>query len=622
MPGPGGPGGPGGPKGGFQRPKNTKNTLFRLLGYLKKDTHLLFLVVFLILISTGSQLAGTLLLSPIIDTAAGVMPGGLAKVGFYLVILAAVYLAGVAATFIQNRLMIRISQNTVYAMRRDLYDRMMTLPLRFFDTRTHGEIMSHYSNDMDIVSETLNNSVVQVLASVISLIGTLISMIVISPILTLITVILVPLMIILARFIMKYSRRQFSQQQQALGELNGCIEETIEGQRVVKIFCYEDHVENSFQAINTTYRQKATLAQIIAGIMMPIMQHINTLCYVLTATVGGMLALQGYISVGNIASFLNLTRQFGRPVTEISNQMNMIQSALAGAERVFHVIDQLSEPERRNPLLSPVLEDVRLEKAEQGYVWQLPDGKSRSIKGDVCIEDVTFGYTPDKVVLRHVSLHAKPGQKIAFVGSTGAGKTTITNLLTRFYEIDQGSILVDGLDIRRIPLSDLRRSLAIVLQDTHLFSGTVMENIRYGRPEATDEECIEAAKLASAHSFIQKLPQRYDTPLEGDGSNLSQGQRQLLNIARAAVADPAILILDEATSSVDTRTERHIEKGMDRLMEGRTTFIIAHRLSTVRNADAIMVIEQGEILERGNHEELIKQKGRYYQLYTGQFELD
>ena len=615
MRGPGGPGpGPGGPRGGFQKPKNTKKTLSRLLSYLKNDIPLLIVVIVFILLSTGAQLFSTLKLQPIINLITGQQEGGLAKVAAELLQLIVLYLVAVVTTFIQNRIMIRISQNTVLKMRKQLFDRLMTLPIRFFDTNTHGQIMSRFSNDMDAVSETLNTSAVQVFSSAISLVGTLISMIWLSPLLTLVTLVLFPIMIGLARLILKRSRRQFTEQQRALGELNGYIEETIEGQKVVKVFCYEDKVEQGFDAVNESYRKKATLAQLLSGVMMPLMQHISTFSYVFTAAIGAVLALNGALTLGGIAVFLNLSRQFGRPVTEISNQLNMIQSALAGAERVFEIMD--TEPE---PADEP--DAAVLVKENDTFCWK-QGGTLTPVCGDVRLDHVTFGYVPEKVVLRDVSLFAKPGQKIAFVGSTGAGKTTVTNLLTRFYDIQEGSITIDGIDICHIRREDLRKSLAMVLQDTHLFTGTVMENIRYGKLDATDEECIEAAKLASAHSFIAHLPEGYDTILDGDGSNLSQGQRQLLNIARAAVADPPILILDEATSSVETRTELHIEHGMDRLMEGRTTDVIAHRLSTVRNADAILVIEQGQILERGDHSDLIAQQGRYYQLYTGQFELD
>lgn len=609
-----GPGrGPGGPGPAPEKPRHTKRTFSRLLAYLRKDVPLMLLVLLFILISSGAQLAATWMLTPIFDTiAAG---NGLQKVAVYLIALIAIYLVGVVATWIQSRAMIKISQNMVLRMRKDLYDHAMRLPIRFFDTQAHGDIMSRFSNDMDMVSETLNNASAQVVSSIISLIGTLVSMLILSPLLTLLTMILFPVMILISRFFMKRSHRYFSEQQQALGDLNGFMEETAEGQKVVQIFCHEQQVETDFDRLNEGFRQKATKAQIVSGVIQPLMQHISTFNYVLVATVGGALALQNVFTLGNIATFLNLSRQFGQPVTQIANQLSMIQSALAGAERVFDMMDRQPEPE-------PTVDNVRLQRQADRYVWKLPDDSMVPVNGDVRLEHVTFGYVPNKTVLRDMSLYAKPGQKIAFVGSTGAGKTTITNLLTRFYDIDEGRITIDGIDIRTIALPDLRRSLAMVLQDTHLFTGTVRENIRYGRLEATDEECEQAARLASAHSFIMRLPHGYDTILDGDGGNLSQGQRQLLNIARAAVADPAILILDEATSSVDTRTEKHIEHGMDRLMQGRTTFVIAHRLSTVRDSNAIMVIEQGEILERGGHDDLIVQQGRYYQLYTGQFELE
>ncbi len=606
-------GGPGGPHGGFQKPKNTKKTLTRLLGYLRPNLWLLILVVVFILLSTGAQLTAGWMLTPIFDR---IGEGELAALPPLMFGLIGVYLIGVLSTFVQSRVMIRISQNMVLQMRKELYDHVMTLPVRFFDTNTHGDVMSRFSNDMDTVSESLNNASVQIISSVISLIGVVISMLLLSPLLTLLTMILVPLMLFVSTVMMKRTRRYFGDQQKALGELNGFIEETIEGQRVVKIFCHEEQAGEDFDRINDTFRKKATLAQAVGGAMMPLMQHINTFSYVLVSVVGGMLVLtsNGAFTFGNIASFLNFSKQFGQPITHLAHQMTAIQSALAGAERVFAILDMDSEP-------ADAPDAARLVHGEDGYFWSYR-GERIPVAGDVRLEHVTFGYVPEKIILKDVSLYAKPGQKIAFVGSTGAGKTTITNLLTRFYDIQEGTITIDGINIRNIAMKDLRLAQAMVLQDTHLFAGTVMDNIRYGRLDATDDECVAAAKLASADSFIRRLPHGYDTMLEDDGGNLSQGQRQLLNIARAAVADPAILILDEATSSVDTRTERHIEHGMDRLMNGRTTFVIAHRLSTVRNSNAIMVIEQGEILERGDHDDLLAQRGRYYKLYTGQFELD
>lgn len=596
---------------GYQKPKNTKKTLFRLLGYLKKDIPLLVAVIVFILISTGSTLAASWMLTPIFNS---IQNGELQRLPLYMLALAAVYLVGVFAVFVQSRMMIRISQHMVLNMRNDLYAHIMTLPLRFFDQSAHGDIMSRFSNDMDAVSDSLSNASVQVISSTVTLIGTLVSMLILSPLLTLLTLALVPLMMLVARIVMTRSRRYFSEQQAALGKLNGYIEETMEGQRVVKIFCREEKTLSEFEQCNEDFRQKATKAQILGGMLMPLMQHMSTFSYVIVAVVGGIFALNGTFTFGNIATFLTFSRQFGRPVTEIANQMTAIQSALAGAERVLDIMDRAGEPEDKPDAARLVLENG-------AYTWAYR-GEKFPVRGDVRMEHVTFGYVPEKTVLKDISLYAKPGQKIAFVGSTGAGKTTVTNLLTRFYEISQGRIVIDGIEIGDIALHDLRLAQALVLQDTHLFSGTVMDNIRYGRLDATDEECIAAAKMASADSFIRRLPEGYQTRLKGDGGNLSQGQRQLLNIARAAVANPPILILDEATSSVDTRTELHIEHGMDRLMEGRTTLVIAHRLSTVRDADAIMVIEHGEILERGDHDDLLAQQGRYYQLYTGQFELE
>ncbi|MBQ4617281.1 MAG: ABC transporter ATP-binding protein [Clostridia bacterium] len=596
---------------GFQRPKDTKKTLRRLLSYLKGNLPLLAMVVLFILLSTAATITATWMLTPIF---ASIKDGHLEQLPLLLAGLVGIYLIGVLCTFVQSRVMIRLSQRMVLQMRKELYAHLMTLPIRFFDRSSHGDVMSRFTNDMDAVSESLNNASVQILSSVISLIGVVISMLMLSWELTLLTVALLPVMLFVSSFMMKRSRKYFGEQQKAIGELNGFIEETIEGQRVVKLFCREDEAMEEFDRINENFRQKATRAQIIGGAMMPLMQHINNFSYVIVSVVGGMLAFTSpAFGLEHIATFLGFSKQFGQPITHLSHQMTALQSALAGAERVFAILDEESEPE------DPA-DAARLVHENGAYFWDYR-GERRPVRGDVRLTNVTFGYTPEKTILKNVSLYAKPGQKIAFVGSTGAGKTTITNLLTRFYEIDDGEITIDGIRIRDIALKDLRLAQAMVLQDTHLFVGTVMDNIRYGRLDATDDECIEAAKLASAHSFIMRLPHGYDTVLEDDGGNLSQGQRQLLNIARATVADPAILILDEATSSVDTRTELHIEHGMDRLMDGRTTFVIAHRLSTVRNSNAIMVIEKGEILERGDHDDLLTQQGRYYKLYTGQFEL-
>ena len=522
--------------------------------------------------------------------------------------------------------MIKISQNMILRMRKDLYDHVIRLPIGYFDAQAHGDIMSRFSNDMDIVSETLNNASVQVVSSIISLVGTLVSMLILSPLLTLLTIILFPIMIFLSRFFMKRSHRYFGEQQKALGDLNGFMEETAEGQKVVQIFCHEQQVETDFDRLNEEFRQKATKAQIVSGVVQPLMQHISTFNYVLVATVGGALALQGLFTLGNIATFLNLSRQFGQPVTQIASQLSMIQSALAGAERVFDVMESQPEIDAGKVKLvrTRLQKDGSLAETEVdtgAWAWKKPDGTLVPVRGDVRFDHVVFGYDERKTILHDISLFAKPGQKIAFVGSTGAGKTTITSLINRFYEIQSGTITYDGINVRDIQKDSLRRSLGVVLQDTHLFTGTVADNIRYGRLDATDEEVEAAARLAGADGFIRHLPDGYQTVLTSEGGSLSQGERQLLNIARAACANPPVLILDEATSSIDTRTEKLIEKGMDRLMAGRTVFVIAHRLSTVRNSKAIMVLEQGSIIERGDHEDLLAQHGRYYQLYTGQAEL-
>jgi ATP-binding cassette subfamily B protein len=493
--------------------------------------------------------------------------------------------------------MIIVAQKTISIIRVDLFSRIQSLPLKFFDSHNHGELMSRFTNDVDNISDSLNTSVTQFLTSAITLSGIFVMMIYISPMLTLVTLVIVPLMLLVASQIIKRSKTFFTSQQVALGTVNGFVEEMITGQKVVKVFCYEENIEKEFEAINYDLRYKATHAQLYSGVMMPLIQNLNTINFALTAAVGGLLAVLKGLDIGGLAAFLQYSRQFGRPVNEISSQYNSLQSALAGAERIFQILDEVPE------------------------IPDEPDAiPLTNVKGDIQFRNVMFGYDADKIILKNISLNAKAGQKVAFVGSTGAGKTTITNLLPRFYDIQSGQITVDGIDIKKLQRNTLRTSLAMVLQDTHLFTATVMENIRYGKLEATDKEVMDACILAGADSFITRLPKGYQTILENDGGNLSQGQRQLLNIARATVAKPAILILDEATSSIDTRTEVIIQKGMDQLMQGRTSLVIAHRLSTVRNADEIMVLENGEIIERGTHAELLKQKGRYYDLYTGQFD--
>ena len=617
----GGPpmGGPGhGPGGRHARamggkPKETKQTIKRLLGYLGKDKKHVIIALVCVVISSLSTLAGSYMLSPIINgitetydkasKAAGgagvIINEGLKTLGLGILLMLAIYGIGVISMYLQQRIMIGVSQRALKTLRKDLFDHIQTLPVRYFDTNATGDIMSRFTNDVDVVGEMLNNTVIQLIQGFISIVGTVSIMLYMNVWLALLTILLVPLMLKAGGSIAKRSSKYYRQQQSALGKLNGYIEETVTGQKVVKVFCHEEKAVAEFTDLNNDLRKKQVKAQFFGGIMGPVMGNIGQVSYGITACVGVLFCLAGRLSLGGLTVFVNYSRQFSRPINEISMQINTIFSALAGAERVFKVMDE--EPEEADK----------------------PDAvEMANVKGEVIMEDVSFGYNPDKVILKHINLYAHAGQKVAFVGSTGAGKTTITNLLNRFYDIQEGKITIDGRDIKDYARKSLRSHIAMVLQDTHLFTGTVRENIRYGRPDATDEEVEQAAKIASAHSFIMRLENGYDTMLEGDGINLSQGQRQLLNIARAAVSKAPILVLDEATSSVDTRTEMHIDHGMERLMKNRTTFVIAHRLSTVRNADCIMVLEQGEIIERGTHEQLLAEKGRYYQLYTGAAELD
>ena len=649
--GPGGPGGPGGRgpmghgPGGRGRgpgvrakgkPKNTKATILRLFSYIKKYTGLLLLVLLCMLGSTLSSLCASYMLSPIINklalyinpsyelnasmfevladkvisgmlglispvfTLLGVqVPQILGYVISALMILGCVYVVGLICTYAQARIMLSISQGAIEGIRRDLFSKMQKLPVRYYDSHPTGELMSRYTNDVDNIGMMLDNSLVSAISGIITLVGTFIFMITTNWILTLITVVFIPIFIKGGALIAKYSSKYYSGQQAALGAVNGYIEETVTGQKVVKVFNHEGECIEEFDALNHDLREKQLKAQFYGGLMGPIMHNTSMISYAATIGIGGVLMCTRGFTPGGLTVFAGYSKQFSFPINNISNQMSTVFSALAGAERVFAVMDE--EPEACDS-----------ERALE----------SETLQGHVRLENVYFGYTPEKTILKDISLYAKPGQKIAFVGSTGAGKTTVTNLLNRFYDIQEGKITIDGTDIKDIKRDVLRKNIAMVLQDTHLFSGTVMENIRYGRLDATDEEVIEAAKTASAHSFIMRLSDGYNTMLEGDGANLSQGQRQLLNIARAALSKAPILVLDEATSSVDTRTERHIEHGMDRLMKNRTTFVIAHRLSTVRNANAIMVLEDGVIIERGNHEELLALGGRYYELCTGKKELD
>ena len=583
------------------KPKHSRATVGRILSYVGKYRYRLVLVALCMLLSTASSLAGGYVLRPVINRiadAATPAADRLAYLATMLGVLAGIYIVGVVGSWLQSKLMIGVSRNAIQAIRDDLFTRIERLPLRFHDNETTGELMSRFTNDVDNIGLMLDQSLMSMVSGIINLVGTLAMMIYTNIYLTLITLVFIPVFALGGQALIKRSRKYYSAQQAALGAANGYIEESVAGQKVVKVFNHEEDCVQEFGQLNDDLRHKQEKAMFYGGIMGPVMGNTTQISYALTAGIGGVLCALGRFDVGGLAIFVNYARQFSRPINEISQQMATIFSALAGAERVFTLMD-------REPETSDASAD------------HLPD----RLEGHVVLEDVSFGYVPEKTVLKHISLYARPGQKIAFVGSTGAGKTTITNLLNRFYDIDAGRITIDGIDIMDMPKDYLRKNIAMVLQDTHLFTGTVMENIRYGRLDATDEEVIAAAKTASADSFIRRLSDGYNTMIEGDGANLSQGQRQLLNIARAAISKAPILVLDEATSSVDTRTERHIEQGMDTLMKDRTTFVIAHRLSTVRNANAIMVLENGEIIERGDHDDLLAMKGRYYELYTGKSEL-
>ena len=620
-PGPHGPGG--GQRHGYQKPKDMKGTVKKLLAYMGRYKGALALVAVCLVVSSGASVLSSYLLKPVINDY--ILPGDFAGLIRMLCVLGGAFALSAACSYAYARIMVHIAQNTVSAIRRDLFNHLQSLPLRYFDTHQSGDLMSRFTNDIDTISEMINSSFANLISCALTFLGTIAMMLYLNWVLTLITFAFLALMLLTVKTIGGRSRVSFQRQQAALGSVNGYVEEMIEGQKVIKVFNHEQKTIDQFDALNESYRQAATAAQAYASSMMPAMGNLSRINYAVTCCVGGLLAIGGVGDIGSLAAYLLYVKQVSQPIAQISQQVNTILAAVAGAERIFAVMEEKPEPDEGKTVL------VRVEKNGEkltevphrtgSWAWKAPDGKLTELQGDVRFDHVDFGYTPEKTVLHDVSLYAEPGQKIAYVGATGAGKTTITNLINRFYDLADGKIRYDGINITKIKKPALRRTLGIVLQDTHLFTGTIAENIRYGRPDATDEQVVAAAKLANADPFIRHLPQGYDTPITGDGGSLSQGERQLLAIARAAVSDPPVLILDEATSSIDTRTEKLIEKGMDSLMAGRTVFVIAHRLSTVRNAQAILVLEQGEIIERGDHEDLLRQKGRYYQLYTGQSEL-
>ncbi len=610
-------------KHGYQKPKDMKGTIKKLLSYMGHYRGAMVLVAVCLVVSSGASIFSSYLLKPIINDY--ILPGDFPGLIRMLCVLGGAFALSAACSYAYARIMVHISQNTVAAIRRDLFNHLQSLPLRYFDAHQSGDLMSRFTNDIDTVSEMINSSFANLISCALTFLGTIGMMLYLNWVLTLITFAFLALMLLTVKTIGGRSRVSFQRQQAALGSVNGYVEEMIEGQKVIKVFNHEGKTIDQFDTLNESYRQAATAAQAYASSMMPAMGNLSRINYAVTCCVGGLLAIGGVGDIGSLAAYLLYVKQVSQPIAQISQQMNTILAAVAGAERIFAVMEEPPETDEGKTVLVRVEKDgeklTEVPHRTGHWAWKSADGELTELRGDVRFEHVDFGYTAEKQVLRNVSLYAKPGQKIAFVGSTGAGKTTVTNLINRFYDISAGTITYDGIDVRNMEKNSLRRSLGVVLQDTHLFTGTIADNIRYGRPDATDEQVIAAAKLANADTFIRHLPEGYNTRITGDGGSLSQGERQLLAIARAAVSDPPVLILDEATSSIDTRTEKLIEKGMDSLMAGRTVFVIAHRLSTVRNAQAILVLEQGEIIERGDHEDLLKQKGRYYQLYTGQSEL-
>ncbi|WP_294130950.1 ABC transporter ATP-binding protein [uncultured Clostridium sp.] len=653
--------GKGGKKPGPPKPKNMKKTLKTLMSYLGKYKLQLIIVMVLIVVNSIAMVAGSYFLKPLVNNY--ILPGDFSGLAKMLAVLGTIFGLGALASYGYARLMVHVAQNTISNIRTDLFNKMQELPIKYFDRNTHGDLMSLYTNDIDNIGEALNNSFTNILASGLTFIGTISMMVVLSPVLIIITVTFLALMIFVISKVGAKSKYYFGMQQKNIGALNGYVEEMIEGQKVIKVFCHEEEAIEDFKKHNEELRKASTGAQTFGGYMMPMLGNLSHMNYAVTCCVGGLMTIAGAFDLGSLVSYLQYTKQVSNPIAQVSQQVNMILAALAGAERIFTALDEEVEVDEGKVTLTrvEVKEDGKLVETDKytgHWAWKVPssvvakmrnsaevDGTSmlemaatianlesaatlsdepilKELTGDVRFKNVVFGYNEEKTVLKNISLFAKPGQKIAFVGSTGAGKTTITNLINRFYEINSGTITYDGIDVKDIKKDDLRRSLGIVLQDTHLFTGTIADNIRYGNLNATDEEVKAAAKLANAHTFIKHLPHGYDTVITGDGEGLSQGQRQLLAIARAAIANPPVLIMDEATSSIDTRTEKLIAEGMDKLMEGRTVFVIAHRLSTIKNSHAIMVLEQGEIIERGNHDSLLEEKGRYYQLYTGKAELD
>lgn len=605
-----------------KKPKNLKHTLRVFLSYLGRHKKMLAVVAVLVTISAGANLLGTYMIRPVVN---GLADGDVHTLLRGVLITALIFGCGALAAYGYTQTMVKAAQQVVFDIRRDLFEHVQTLPLQFFDSRRHGDIMSLFTNDIDTMADALNNSFAMVIQSFIQIVGTLTLLYVLNWRLSLIVTVCYGIMFWYIKFSGKRSKGYYTKQQNSLGELNGYIEELITGQKVVKVFHHEEESFTEFCKKNEELRKAGTGAQGYAATMVPVVVSISYVNYAIVAVLGGLLALHGKADIGSLASYLVFVRQAALPINQFTQQSNFLLSALAGAERVFDVMSLEPEIDEGKVELVNVKEEngalAVCEETTGRWAWKRPDGTMTELKGDVRFENVDFGYTADRLILKNISLYAKPGQKIAFVGSTGAGKTTITNLINRFYDVQGGAVVYDGIDVKDIEKDALRHSLGIVLQDTHLFTGTVAENIRFGKLDATQEEIERAAKIANADSFIRRLPNGYDTMLTSDGANLSQGQRQLLAIARAAVADPPVLILDEATSSVDTRTEALIEKGMDQLMEGRTVFVIAHRLRTVRNANAIMVLEQGNIVERGDHDALLAQKGKYYQLYHGMFEL-